>query len=451
MTTLVWFREDLRLADHPALYEALSDGHPVVALFVIDEESPGVRPLGGASRWWLHRSLAELEGQLATLGVPLLIRRGSAQPVVTEIVSATGATRVLWNRRYGGAERSIDAALKEALRAKGVGATSFPGNLLIEPWHVTTQAGTPYRVYGAFRRALGERLQPSAPLPVPAPAAVAGHPDWRPLLRENDAIIPEEPRWAQRLGDHWSPGARAASARLDEFVGAGLSDYADRRDEPAHEATSRLSPHLRWGELSPRQVWHAVVAKHRSGGPDPEKFLSEVVWREFAWHTLYARPDLATTNLNARYDAMAWSQADTGASAELAEAWRRGRTGIPIVDAGMRELWATGTTHNRVRMIVASLLTKNLGIDWRVGEAWFWETLVDADPASNPFNWQWVAGSGADAAPYFRVFNPERQAERFDPEGAYVARWAPDSLLTPPIVDLAVSRREALTRYDALP
>lgn len=454
MTTLVWFRDDLRVHDHPALHEAMQagEGSHTVALYVLDEVSPGVRSLGGAARWWLHHSLEHLAGELLALGVELLVREGPANRVVREVVEATGSSTVLWNRRYGGSERDIDARLKHELRERGVAAHSFFANLLIEPWHVTTQAGTPYRVYGAFRRALGERLRPD--LPLPAPPASSRPASLDALLAKNISVLDREPAWAGGLARRWSPGTAHAHERLRAFLEDGLEGYAEGRDLPASDATSGLSPHLRFGELSPREVWHATHAAAAQQGLDPEKFLSEIIWREFAWHTLYAAPDLATANLNPRYEALGWitaSDAQTGPEADLLQAWREGRTGFGLVDAGMRELWATGTMHNRVRMTAASLLTKNLGIDWRVGEAWFWDTLVDADQASNPFNWQWVAGSGADAAPYFRVFNPERQAERFDPDGEYVERWAPDSLLIPPIVDLRESRLAALARYDALP
>ncbi|MBL3698744.1 cryptochrome/photolyase family protein [Leucobacter luti] len=452
MTTLVWFRDDLRLEDHPALAAGADDPAGIVALYVLDEESAGVRPLGGAARWWLHGSLDRLAADLAERGVPLVLRRGAAAEVVPAVVAESGADRVLWNRRYG-AERAHDAALKEQLRAGGVAAHSFVGNVLFEPGSIVSGQGTAYRVYSAFWRACLAAPQPPAPLPVPAGLRAA------PARPRSDALgdwalRPSDPDWAVELAQRWTPGEAAAGERLERFLArsvraacgealpaeAAAADYAHARDFPAIDATSSLSPHLRWGEVSPRTVWHRAVA----AGSGVGAFLSEVGWREFAWHTAFGAPDLHLRGLNPQFDAFPWR---TEPGPELG-AWQRGETGFPIVDAGMRELWRTGFMHNRVRMVVASFLTKNLLIDWRVGEAWFWDTLVDADAASNPFNWQWVAGCGADAAPYFRVFNPLTQQKKFDPAGEYVERWAPDSLLTPELVDLRASRVRALAAYD---
>jgi len=440
VTTLVWFRDDLRLADHPALTAACEDPEGIVALYVLDEVSPGVRPLGGAARWWLHHSLAALRDALASHGVPLVLRRGAAAEVVPGVAAESGASAVTWNRRYG-AEREIDAGLKESLRAAGVDARSFPGGLLHEPWTVTTRAGGPYRVYSAFWRACQERPAPAEPLPEPA--------RWSPAPRQPDGeeltewgLLPSAPDWAAGLRERWEPGEASADERLADFLRLDADEYASRRDVPASGATSSLSPHLRWGEISPRTVWHRAL---RSGA-DVGVFLGELGWREFAWHTLFHHPDLHHRGLDPRFDAFAWERPDP---AELG-AWQRGETGFPLVDAGMRELWRTGSMHNRVRMVTASFLVKNLLVDWRVGESWFWDTLVDADAASNPFNWQWVAGCGADAAPYFRIFNPLTQAKKFDPDGAYARRWAPDSEARPEIVDLRATRERALAAYAAL-
>ena len=320
---------------------------------------------------------------------------------------------------------------------------TFAASLLFEPSDVRTASGTPYRVFTPFWRAL-HRMQPRHPLPapdhLPPTTRVTGDElrDWR--------LRPTAPDWSAGLHDTWIPGESAALARLDAFAGDTLSDY-HRRDEPAEQATSRLSPRLRYGELSPAQVWWRLSSESRTqSGANVEPFLRQLGWREFYGHLLAHEPDLATRNHRPAFDAFPWR---TGSSADL-NAWQHGRTGVPLVDAGMRELWATGTMHNRVRMVTASFLVKNLLIDWRVGEQWFWDTLVDADEASNPGNWQWVAGSGPDAAPYFRVFNPARQAERFDPYGAYVRRWIPEfgtASYPDPIVDLAESRLDALDAY----
>ncbi|WP_454170612.1 cryptochrome/photolyase family protein [Microbacterium paulum] len=439
--SLVWFRDDLRLADNPALRAAADRDEPVIGVYVLDEASPGVRPLGGAARWWLHRSLSELDERLREKGSVLVLRRGAASDVLPALVGETGAGAVFWNRRYGGPEREIDAGIKDGLRGDGVEVTSFAGSLLYEPWTVRTGAGTPYGVFTPFWNACRQLPAPRAPIPEPRELrgprrhpASDGLAEWE--------LLPTSPDWASGLRERWEPGERAAKARLREFLADDAADYDRARDEPAAGATSLLSPRLRWGELSPHEVWHAAVSSDAQVGG----FLSELGWREFAWHTLFHFPDLATKNLRSAFDAFPWPRLRP----TMLRAWQHGETGIPLVDAGMRELWTTGFMHNRVRMVVASFLVKNLLIDWRHGEEWFWDTLVDADAASNPFNWQWVAGSGADAAPYFRIFNPELQAKKFDPDGHYVREWAPDATARPPIVDLGASRKAALAAYDAV-
>ncbi len=443
--SIVWLRDDLRVADNPALSAAAERREPVVVVYLLDELSPGARALGGASRWWLHHSLTALSAELSAIGGHLTLRRGAASEVIPALVAETGAGAVYWNRRYG-ALREVDAALKSRLRADGLVVESFGAALLHEPWTITSGSGDPYRVFTPFWRACLGAGEPRSPLPVPA--SLDG------LAAQSDALddwglLPTRPDWAGGLREAWTPGERGAHDRLENFVEKGLPLY-HRRDEPGIEATSRLSPHLRFGEVSPHQVWARV---HGPLAPEAvanrAKFLSEIGWREFSYSILFHQPQLATVNVRRDFDAFPWGEPDPA----VLEAWQTGRTGIPIVDAGMRQLWASGWMHNRVRMIVASLLTKNLLIDWRIGEQWFWDTLVDADEASNAASWQWVAGSGADAAPYFRVFNPVLQAERFDPDRAYVRRWVPeiDSLEYPrPIVDLAASRAGALAAYEAV-
>ncbi len=444
--SIVWFRDDLRLADHPALEAGLNRGGPLVLLYLLDEVNAGIRPLGGASRWWLHGSLRALGDDIRTRGGRLVLRRGAAEETIPELVRETGAGAIYWNRRYG-ASRDIDARLKARLRADGLEARSFAANLLVEPTAVETEQGTPYRVFTPFWRAAQQRPM-REPLPAPerldaASEAVAGDDldDWM--------LLPTRPDWAAGLQAAWQPGESAAAARLDEFSRDILSDY-DRRDHPGEDVTSRLSPRLRFGELSPAQIWSRLHSDLTPGARrNAPKFLSELGWREFHHHMLFHEPDLATRNHRPAFDAFPWQ---TPRPDEL-HAWQQGRTGIPLVDAGMRELWQTGTMHNRVRMVTASFLVKNLLVDWRVGEQWFWDTLVDADEASNPGNWQWVAGSGADAAPYFRVFNPVLQAEKFDQHGDYVRRWIPElgtSAYPDPIVDLAETRREALAAYEVV-
>ena len=434
--SIVWLRDDLRLADNPALTAAAQRGEPVVLVYVLDEESAGIRPLGAASRWWLHHSLA-------ALGEHLVLRRGKAEEVIPALVAETGAGAVFWNRRYGAA-RETDARLKSRLRGDGLEVQSFQANLLVEPWTLTTGSGGPYRVFTPFWKAARE-LSFREPLPVPEV-------EWASRASASDrlddwGLLPTHPDWAAGLREAWHPGEAGAHEQLESFVDERLESY-HRRDEPAVDATSRLSPHLRFGEISPFQLWERLHgAMSPAARKNVPKFLSEVGWREFNWSILFHNTDLADKNYRPAYDAFPWSAPDPE---ELA-AWQQGRTGIPLVDAGMRELWQTGVMHNRIRMVVASFLVKNLLVDWRVGEKWFWDTLVDADEASNPGNWQWVAGSGADAAPYFRVFNPELQREKFDKLGRYVTRWVPE-YGTPeypaPIVDLAATRKDALEAYE---
>ena len=420
---LVWFRDDLRLADNPALVHAAASGRPIAALFVLDEVSPGLRPLGGATRWWLHHSLAALAADLARLGVALQLECGPAGAVLPRITERLDATEVVWNRRYLPAMVEVDRELKARLRAEGRGATSFQGSLLHEPQDVRTGAGGPFRVFTPFWKAC--RAAPHPRLPLPRPIALHGlaAPPAGLALGDLD-LLPRAPDWSGGIAATWTPGEDGAEARLARFLDRGLATYAGERDRPDLEVASRLSPHLRFGEISPFRILAAVaarVAAEPSLAGDADKFLSEVGWREFAHHLAFHFGDLATRNFLPRFDAFPWGRDDA-----LLAAWRRGRTGYPLVDAGMRELWATGTMHNRVRMVVASFLVKHGLVDWREGERWFFDTLVDACPAVNPASWQWVAGSGADAAPYFRIFNPVAQGVKFDPDGAYVRRFVPE-------------------------
>lgn len=441
--TLVWLRDDLRLADNPALSAAVERNAPVVVVYLLDEVSAGIRPLGGASRWWLHHSLSALATSIEELGGRLILRAGAAAQEIPRLVAETDAGAVYWNRRYG-ASREVDAALKQSLREAGVEVDSFHANLLYEPWSITSSTGDPFAVFTPFWKACLSRPTPREPMP--APSALES-PEVRSERLEDWRLLPTHPDWAGGLRDRWTPGEAAAAAAVEDFRAGALADY-HRRDEPGHAATSHLSPHLRFGEISPFQVWHAVQATLPTDGTENvAKFLSEVGWREFNWNILYRHTDLSTRNFRRQFDAFPWVRD----RAEELAAWQQGRTGIPLVDAGMRELWQTGYMHNRVRMVAASFLVKNLLIDWRLGEQWFWDTLVDADEASNPANWQWVAGSGADPAPYFRVFNPVLQADKFDPERKYINRWIPaDEPYPEPIVDLAQSRREALAAYEAM-
>jgi deoxyribodipyrimidine photo-lyase len=466
--TLVWLRDDLRLADNPALAAGAQIGAPLVIVYILDEMSEGIRPLGGASKWWLHGSLDALRQALASRGQKLVLRHGPALEVLLELAVEIDADHVFWNRRYGGGERTIDAAIKTSLKEMGVGVESFQANLLCEPWTVRTQADQPFRVYTPFWKACRAQLPPRIPLPAPD-ALPSPIPEVRSDRLAEWALRPDKPDWAAGLRAPWTPGEAGALARFQTFRAERLKNYAAHRDEPSAEVSSRLSPHLRFGEISPFQVWHGVSSETLGDNSDIgqaniDKFLSEIGWREFSWHLLFHQPDLATRNFQPRFDAFPWPAVDETALA----AWQQGRTGIPIVDAGMRELWQTGFMHNRVRMIAASFLIKNLMVDWRIGEAWFWDTLVDADAANNPAGWQWVAGSGADAAPYFRIFNPVLQGERFDPAGAYVQAFVPELTQVPakqihapwkaggvagypkPIVDLGTTRERALRAFSKM-
>ena len=444
---IVWLRNDLRVSDNPALHAAWQTGQPVVVLYVRDDITEGSRALGGAANWWLHHSLQALQKTLSTLGSPLVLRSGSGPEIVRDLVERTGASAVFWNRRYGRA-RDADASLKEELREGGLTCESFAGNLLFEPWTIRTGDGNPFKVFTPFWRAALAGDPPRAPLPAPdALQTVAG---IESESLEDWYLLPTTPDWSGGLHEMWTPGEEGAKRRLDDFVENTLKLY-HRRDEPGPVTTSRLSPHLRFGEISPHQIWAEL---DRSLPAEAEKnkakFLSEVGWREFSYNILFHFPDLDSKNFRPEFDHFPWGEVDPA----LLRAWQRGRTGVPLVDAGMRELWHTGYMHNRVRMVVASFLIKNMLVDWRVGEAWFWDTLVDADEANNPASWQWVAGSGADAAPYFRVFNPMLQAEKFDPQQEYIRRWIPEfgtpEYPSEPIVDLKASRDRALQAFDDL-
>jgi deoxyribodipyrimidine photo-lyase len=440
---IVWLRDDLRLADNPALRAATDRGGDVVVVYVLDDTSPGIRPLGAASRWWLHHSLSALGSDLAALGGRLVLRRGQSVAEIDRLVDETGAGAVYWNRRYSAA-KDLDADLKSSLRERDIDAQSFHANLLFEPWTVKTAEGNPYRVFTPFWRSCLDSPAPRSPLDAPERLSTV---DARSDNLDHWSLLPTHPDWSTGLRERWEPGERSAQQTLEDFADGSLADY-DRRDEPALDSTSHLSPHLRFGEISPFQVWHRLHgALHPKAKANADKYLRQLVWREFNWNILFHSPDLATANFRPEFDAFPWSKPN---ATEL-HAWQRGETGIRLVDAGMRELWTTGYMHNRVRLVTASFLVKNLLVDWHIGEQWFWDTLVDADEANNPANWQWVAGSGADAAPYFRVFNPDLQASKFDPTGAYVDRWVPaDELSGGPIVDLGETRKEALAAYEVM-
>jgi deoxyribodipyrimidine photo-lyase len=466
-TSLVWLRDDLRLDDNPALAEAAGLGLPMTVLYILDEESEGIRPLGGAARWWLHHSLAALAADLESKGSRLVLRRGQSDAIVRKLAGQTKAGHIFWNRRYGQPERTIDAGLKDWAGENGIHASSFQANLLFEPWTIRTGAGGPYKVYSPFWRA----CMASADIrdPLDAPAALPEPAASGPAVPTSDTLaswklLPTSPDWSTGLAETWEPGEKGAADRLADFLDGPVEDYGTGRNIPGTEGTSRLSPHLRFGEVSPFRVWREIRRRHPGKIPaDVGIFRSELGWREFNWHLLYHNPDLASRNFRPAFDNFQWGRVSRS---ELA-AWQQGKTGYPLVDAGMRQLWQTGWMHNRVRMAAASFLVKNLLTDWRIGEEWFWDTLVDADAANNPANWQWVAGSGADASPYYRIFNPVTQSRKFDADGSYLRAFIPElqglegkQIHEPwtagadgypaPLVDLAESRERALDAYQKL-
>ncbi|HKE47241.1 MAG TPA: deoxyribodipyrimidine photo-lyase [Rhodanobacteraceae bacterium] len=465
---LVWFRRDLRLADNPALEAARKAHDRVLPVYVYapDEEAPW-QP-GAASRWWLHHSLAALDAALRKHDAVLHVRRGDTLGTLRALVAETGADAVYWNRLYEPAPVARDARIKQALRTDGVDAKSFDAALLFEPWELATGNGSPYKVFTPFWRAARARLEVRPPSAAPRKLDVAKA--RRGERIESLGLLPEI-RWDKGFHRAWEPGEAGAQKALRRFVDDAIADYPQRRDFPGGAGTSRLSPRLHFGEISPMQIAWAIdeasrasrSAKRREGS---EAYLRELGWREFSHYLLYHFPASADSNLNPKFDAFPWA----GRSPAQIERWQRGDTGFPIVDAGLRELWTTGWMHNRVRMLVASFLTKNLRQHWLEGARWFWDTLVDADLANNTQGWQWTAGTGADAAPYFRIFNPVTQGERFDPDGDYVRRWVPElkafagkSIHQPwsdprrlrnvrypqPMVDVHATREAALAAYKA--
>ena len=414
MSTIVWFREDLRLADNPALSAAAKRG-PILPIFILTDH--GTRSLGGASRWWLHHSLQALRSDLAGLS----LHRGDPVSILETLARQTGATAIYWNRRYDPGAVAQDTAVKTRLTESGLEVRSFNAALLNEPWEIATGSDTPYKVFTPYWKAARKRPV-TDPLPTPT-ITLLQRPEGNDT-RSDWTLNSVATNWKRTWINKWQPGEAGACARLKTFLDEGLKDYGLDRDRPDLSATSRLSPHLHFGEISPRQIYAAVNFHAGLNGMlafGTEKFLSEVGWREFSHHLLYHFPTMATENWRPAFNSYPWRNAPK----DLA-AWQRGRTGYPFVDAGLRELWQTGFMHNRARMIAASFLVKHLRIDWREGEAWFWDTLLDADAANNAAGWQWVAGSGADAAPYFRIFNPIVQGQRFDPNGSYVRRWCPE-------------------------
>jgi deoxyribodipyrimidine photo-lyase len=425
-TTLVWFRQDLRLQDNPALHAALARGGAVVPVYIWDEAGEGLWRPGGASRSWLHHSLSALELSLRERASRLIIARGQALPVLQSLIKATGADAVYWGRRYEPEAIARDKAVKAALSAAGVEAKSFNHALLFEPHAVANKQGGPFQVFTPFWRHC-------LTLPVPDETVLrvktfSSPASWPPSLEIRELALRPDIAWDAGFYEVWQPGEAGARKRLTDFLAKRVDGYESGRDRPGENGVSMLSPHLHFGEISPRQIWRAARELGKDSGVFPsskgaQKFLAEVGWREFAHHLLYHFPQTPERPLREDFERFPWAGDPNG---RKLKAWQRGLTGYPMVDAGMRQLWQTGWMHNRVRMIVGSFLVKHLRLPWTAGAAWFWDTLVDADLASNTLGWQWISGCGADAAPYFRVFAPVLQGEKFDGEGDYVRRWVPE-------------------------
>jgi deoxyribodipyrimidine photo-lyase len=416
---LVWFRQDLRLSDNDALNRALATAAVVVPVFIWspDEEAPWCP--GAASQWWLHQSLTALHASLTARGSRLVIRRGPAEKALRGVASECGAAAIFWNRSYEPAGVARDTEVKQRLRGAGLAAETCPGNLLFEPGTIRNKSGKPFQVFSAFWRAC--MAMPSPSVPKAAPQRLRAPERWPSSLTISDLRLEPTANWAGGLRETWRPGEPGAAGELAAFVGRAIESYDAERNRPDHRGTSRLAPHVHFGEISPRQIWHAL-----RDVPAAEAYRRQIVWREFAYHLLFHYPHTPYEPLRPEFRDFPWQM-----DAQRLRAWTLGKTGYPLVDAGMRELWHTGWMHNRVRMVAASFLVKHLLIPWQEGAAWFWDTLVDADLANNSLGWQWVAGCGADAAPYFRIFNPVLQGERFDPNGDYVRRWVPELIGVP--------------------
>ncbi len=424
---IVWLRHDLRLLDNPALYHACQKSDQIVPVYILDDDAAADWKMGAASRWWLHHSLNAFKKDLQEkLGLNLILKRGKAGAILDKIIQETAAETVFWNRNYEPWSIERDKNIKSDLKNQDIDVETYNGRLIFEPWDIETQSGDPYKVFTPFWKNCMDDPKLRDPYPVPDQENLK-----TPSL-ESDALddwdlLPTAPDWSGGIADFWEVGENAAQARFDYFLDNTVEVYKDKRDIPSLDATSRLSPHLHFGEISPLYVYHKTkpLLDEAHGNSDTYKnikhFISEIGWREFSYHLLYHFPHTPDEPLYDKFKKVPWDKNE-----HAIQAWQKGQTGIPIVDAGMRQLWQTGWMHNRVRMLVGSLLVKNMLMDWRVGEKWFWDCLVDADLANNTQGWQWVAGCGADAAPYFRIFNPVTQGERFDGHGDYVRQYVPE-------------------------
>ncbi len=416
-----WFRKDLRLTDNPALSSAAESGHPILAVYILEDGDSDPWAPGGASRWWLHHSLKALDQSLKTLGNSLILRRGRPQEVLRELVTETSAAAVYCTSLTEPHALKIDSELKHILNELGTGFRALDGNLIFPPESIATKNGEPFKVFTPFYKACLKKF----PLPAPPPALKRLQCHEKTVKSdslEQWNLLPTKPDWSTGWLDIWTPGEQGALSRLDPFLEQSAAKYGMRRDRPGVAGTSRLSPHFHFGEISPLLCWHRASSNIRPGTEkNIDSFLRQIIWREFSHHLLYHFPAFPEKPFRQEFEHFPWERNE-----EALRRWQRGLTGYPIVDAGMRELWMTGWMHNRVRMVAASFLVKHLLVPWQDGAAWFWDTLVDADLANNSVSWQWVAGCGVDAAPFFRIFNPVLQGRKFDPDGTYVRLWVPE-------------------------
>lgn len=419
---ILWFRRDLRLRDNPALSAAAKTGAPIIPLYILDDVDD--HPIGSASQWWLHHSLSSLQSSLQKRGSTLILRKGPAEKIINQLIDDTKASAIFWNRRYYKPEIELDKNIKKSLEERTVEVHTFNGSLLTEPWELKTGSGGFYKVFTSYYkkvRATGPTRKTIANCPKKL-NHLKINPSTDQLEQWN--LLPKTPNWATAFNNQWVPGEQGAHNTLEAFLNGPVDHYEEDRNHPFIKGTSKLSPHLAFGEISPLKIWQRTENAKAKGSvldSQAEKFISQVVWREFSHVLLYFFPDLSNKPMKPAFESFPWQENEPALTA-----WKKGKTGYPIVDAGMRELWQTGWMHNRVRMIVASFLIKHLMIPWQEGEKWFWDTLVDADIANNSASWQWVAGCGADASPYFRIFNPFTQGEKFDPEGHYVKTYVPE-------------------------
>ena len=417
--TILWFRKDLRLEDNSALKAAIVAGAPVIPLFIWSPDESGGWAPGAASKWWLHQALKSLSESFKEVSGEFVLREGDSLGQLRDIIEKTGAKRVYWNRRYESPHRELDASIKRQLREDGIEVESFNSSLLNEPHTAATGGGNPYKVYTPYWKKVKDRpIEPIADPDFDSLKFPEAYPQT--VALDSLGLLPEE-QWHHKFFQHWEVSEAAAQERLEKFLNQPVEGYNQARDIPSEDGTSSLSPYLHWGLIGPRQIMHSLKAKHDLGKEGPGVYAKEIYWREFAYNVLYHFPQTPDAPLREKYADFPWEP-----DANALKRWQRGQTGYPIVDAGMRQLYATGWMHNRVRMVVSSLLVKHLLQDWREGASWFWNTLVDADLASNTLGWQWSAGCGADAAPYFRVFNPITQGKKFDTEGEYVRKWVPE-------------------------